>query len=80
MTLITSQVSRIVCETGKLSRIDPNQDFYNAGVTSVVALSLLMELESAFSVSIPDDKFIAARTVNALASVIAELSQEMSHP
>jgi len=74
LTTTTARVSTIVCEIGKFSSIDPTQDFYEAGVTSVAALTLLMELESAFEVSIPDDQFIGARTVQRLAEVIVGLA------
>jgi acyl carrier protein len=56
-----------------ISDLQPDQDFYDAGVTSVQALPLLMELEDRFEVAIPDDRFIAVRNTRALCAVIAEI-------
>ena len=50
-----------------------NQDFYDAGVTSVQALPLLMELEARFDVAISDDQFVKARTPGDLCAMIGEL-------
>lgn len=63
---------RDVCGVDDLS---PDQDFYDAGVTSVQALPLLMELESRFDVSIPDDRFVAVRNPRGLCTVIQELKE-----
>ena len=52
----------------------PDQDFYEAGVTSVQALPLLLELEDRFQVTIPDDKFVAARSARRLSEMIQDLS------
>lgn len=52
-----------------------DQDFYNAGVTSVQALPLLMELEARFDVTIPDDRFVAARSAAGLYAVIREIKE-----
>ena len=51
----------------------PDQDFYDAGVTSVQALPLLMELEVRFDVAIPDERFVAIRNPRELCAVIQEL-------
>ena len=65
----------IVQTTGKLSTIAPGEDFYDAGFSSINALQLLMELEAAFDVTIPDDEFVMARTCNSLDALVARLSQ-----
>ena len=52
-----------------------DQDFYDAGVTSVQALPLLMELEARFDVAIPDDRFVAARSAAGLSAVIREIKE-----
>src|SRR5262249_35782393 len=70
------RVSEIVCRIGKLARIEPGQDVYAAGLSSVSALELLLELETAFGVSIPDDLFVASRTPRALARVVAALREQ----
>jgi acyl carrier protein len=56
-----------------VTNVSPDQDFYDAGVTSVQALPLLLELEERFEVSIPDDRFVAARTARRLSEMILDL-------
>jgi len=55
--------------------VQPDQDFYDAGVTSVQALPLLLELEDRFQVTIPDDQFVAARSARRLCEMIQDLSK-----
>ena len=55
--------------------VQPDQDFYDAGVTSVQALPLLLELEDRFQVTIPDDRFVAARSARRLSEMIQDLSK-----
>ncbi len=57
-----------------VSHVLPDQDFYDAGVTSVQALPLLLELEERFQVTIPDDKFVAARSARRLSEIIQDIS------
>ena len=64
------RIIQIVCEIGKVSTLSPDQDFYDAGVSSISALALLLELESAYGISIPDDEFIKARTARALHAIV----------
>ena len=70
------RVIAVVCSVGKVSGLAPDQDFYEAGVSSISALSLLMELESQYQISIPDDEFIAARTARALHELVARLQAQ----
>jgi acyl carrier protein len=58
-----------------VSQVLPDQDFYDAGVTSVQSLPLLLELEERFHVSIPDDQFVAARSARRLSEMIQEISK-----
>ena len=69
-------VATILCDVGKIKDISPDEDFYKAGFSSVSALQLLLELETAYDVKIPDDDFIAARTPRALKELIHRLKQE----
>lgn len=55
--------------------VQPDQDFYDAGVTSVQSLPLLLELEERFQVSIPDDQFVAARSARRLSEMIQDISK-----
>ena len=55
--------------------VQPDQDFYDAGVTSVQSLPLLLELEERFQVTIPDDQFVAARSARRLSEMIQDISK-----
>ena len=70
---ILTHVTEIVTRIGNVKDLAPDQDVYDAGVTSIMALPILMELEDRFMVSIPDDVFIAARSPRQFAKLIAEL-------
>jgi acetyltransferase-like isoleucine patch superfamily enzyme/acyl carrier protein len=63
------QPSRITGTT----HIDLDEDFYNAGLTSIMVLPLLVELEEKFQISIPEDQFLEARTIRQLAAQIATI-------
>jgi acyl carrier protein len=69
LAAILDTVNRI----GGFQTTDPDSDFYDAGLTSVMALPLLLELETQFGVSIPDDRFISARTARDLQQIIFDL-------
>jgi acyl carrier protein len=69
-----AEIVGILCEIGELSALDPDQDFYEAGVSSVQSLPLLMQLEDRYSVSIPDDRFPELRTPRQICSFINELT------
>lgn len=60
-------------EVGKVPAVGPDDDFYAAGFSSINALELLLGLEESFGVSVPDDKFIEARTPRALLQMITQL-------
>jgi acyl carrier protein len=71
LAVIVGIVSRI----GEVTGIEPDQDFYDAGFVSVNALPLLMELEDQFGVTIPDDRYINARSARALHELVTSLQQ-----
>jgi acyl carrier protein len=77
MTHQLEQVATIVCAVGSLDRIGADEDFYEAGLSSINALRLLIDLEDAFGISLPDDQFINARTPRALQAMIAWQLQEV---
>lgn len=70
------RVASIVCEVGKIPGVHSDEDIYEAGFSSINALQLLIELETAFEVSIPDDRFIQARSVRAICAIIDGLRRE----
>lgn len=67
------RVQAIIHEVGNLSGVGAEDDFYAAGFSSVRALELLVALETAFEVTIPDEKFITARTPKALVEMLTTL-------
>ena len=71
-SLLEERISEIVRRVGSISDLAPDEDYYDAGLTSLAALSLLLELEVAFGLSISDEKFIACRNVRALATTIED--------
>jgi acyl carrier protein len=79
MPELTDANQKIVADTvkrvGEITELAPDQDFYDAGLTSLASLTLLLELEDAFSVSIADERFIACRTVNDLTAMIEDLQK-----
>jgi len=71
-----TQVADIVTRVGKVDGLDPDPDIFEAGVASLASLELLVELEGTFDVSIPDDDFVQARTIRALAAMVERLRSE----
>lgn len=69
-------ILEIIRRVGKLQNCSPDEDFYDAGLTSVLALPLLLDLESEFGVTIPDERFLAARSARALQQMITELKKQ----
>lgn len=74
MTDALPTIQDLIARIAKIPRPDPDADMYVAGLASVDALELLVELEDAFGVTIPDDRFVEARTASSLTELVAELS------
>jgi acyl carrier protein len=71
-----ADVVALISRIGKMTDLAPEQDFYEAGFSSVSALELLLEMEATFGVAIPDDRFITARTPLALQTLVVQLQEE----
>lgn len=71
-----STIIEIICRVSGAQHVNPDQDFYEIGITSVQALPLLMDLEEQFNLSIPDERFVNARTARALRDVIQGLKKD----
>jgi acyl carrier protein len=70
------RVIELIITVGGLPAIGPDDDFYDAGFSSIRSLQLLTDLEDAFHVTIPDDgSFTDARTPRALLGLIQGLVQ-----
>jgi acyl carrier protein len=65
-----TEITRRILNTETLPA---DEDLYEAGLTSVMVLPLLTELESVFELTIPDADFLEARTPRALAQMIYRL-------
>jgi len=70
---ILERIAALVSETGQIGAVGLDEDFYDAGFTSLRALELLLRLENEWDVSIPDDEFVAARTVRSLGALLARV-------
>ena len=67
------QVTTTICRVGNVPSVGPDDDFYDAGFSSVRSLELLLELETVFGIAVPDDEFIGARTPTAIAALVGRL-------
>jgi len=66
-------IVKLVSKVGDV-KVGAEQDFYDAGFSSVRALQLLLELEDAFNTPIPDEAFVGARTAVAIHEMLQQLS------
>jgi acyl carrier protein len=64
------KIAAVVCDLANIKSVTHDQDIYDAGLSSIQALQLLVELETVFEVTLPDETFVQARTVNALNDLI----------
>lgn len=71
-----NSILEIIRRVGGPQNCSPDADFYDAGLTSVLALPLLLDLESEFNVCIPDERFLGARSARALQQLILELRNQ----
>lgn len=71
--ITTQAVLDTIRAVAEINELGPDQDFYNAGLTSLASLTLLLELEDRFNIQIADDRFISCRTANDLSALIEEL-------
>jgi len=79
MSDVEARVRAVVVKVAKLegarAQFSPDADlFRELGVESTAALDLLLSLEEEFGIAIPDAKFGDARTLTALARLVAELA------
>ena len=73
---VLPEILTMLARIGGIPNLAPDQDFYDAGVSSVSALPLLLEMEERFGLSIPDERFIAARTASDLEKLVDELRKD----
>ena len=53
--------------------IGDDENFYEAGLTSIMVLPLLSEIETSFDLKISDSEFLDARTPKELAQLVLRL-------
>jgi acyl carrier protein len=66
-------VKEILCRLLSVEDISADEDIYQAGLTSIMVLPLLAEIEDKFQLTIPDNDFLNARTPMALAELVQRL-------
>jgi acyl carrier protein len=71
-----TRIVDIIKRIGDLETLEPDQDFYRAGVDSMKALDVMLELETEFDITVPDDRFVQARTAEDLSGLVAQLRSE----
>ena len=69
-------LKEILCRLLSLESIVEDEDIYQAGLTSIMVLPLLAEIEDTFQLTIPDDQFLDARTPQSLAQMIQRLRND----
>jgi acyl carrier protein len=66
-------LKEILCRLLGRESIVEDEDIYEAGLTSIMVLPLLAEIEDTFKLTIPDADFLNARTPRTLAEIIHQL-------
>lgn len=72
-------IKEMLCRLLGCRSIEETDDIYEAGLTSIMVLPFLAELEDVFRVTIPDDDFLDGRTPEALAKTIYRLREQSSN-
>jgi acyl carrier protein len=71
-------LNEILCRMLNRQEVSADVDIYQAGLTSIMVLPLLAELEEAFHVAIPDSDFLDARTPRDLVHMIGRIRNAQS--
>jgi len=64
------RIQDIVIRAAGIESIPPEADMYEAGVTSMGSMDVLLELEIAFAIAIADEHFVKARTCEQLLRLV----------
>jgi acyl carrier protein len=72
-TVLAAAIGALVGRIANIAPPMPDADIYAAGFASTDALELLVELEDAHGIVIPDGAFIEARTTGDLARLVTSL-------
>lgn len=66
-------LKEMLCRLLSQENIADDEDIYQAGLTSIMVLPLLSEIEDTFKLAVPDADFLDARTPLALAQMVQRL-------
>jgi acyl carrier protein len=67
------RIKQILAQLLNQEAIGDDENFYQAGLTSIMVLPLLSEVEEAFDVKIPDKDFLDAQTPKDLAKLVKRI-------
>jgi acetyltransferase-like isoleucine patch superfamily enzyme/acyl carrier protein len=73
LSALSEEVVRVICAIAKIQRLSSDQDFYDAGLSSMASLTLMLDLETKYKISLPDEKFVLCRTADQVSSLISDL-------
>ena len=68
------QITALVCRIGGLPPIGPDDNIYRCGFGSMKALELLVELETEYDVTLPDEQFMQAQSPRDLSTLVTAQS------
>lgn len=78
-TTDTDAIREVLAQHGRLSAdvktLDEDGDLYNAGLTSLATVGIMLALEERFDVEFPESKLsrVTFRSISTIAETIAEL-------
>lgn len=72
---VVAAVLEVIQAAGAVTPLLPETDIYAAGITSMMLLGILLDLEDRFQVTIPEQEFLVLRTARGLASMIVNLRE-----
>ena len=85
MTTTQRQIRQILAENGRLTvpveTLDDDADLFAAGLDSLAIVNVLMSLEEAFDIELPDEKLSrkSFASIGTIRSVVEELSPQAAH-
>lgn len=63
-------IQAIVARVAELDSIDEDTDIYQAGISSMGSMDVMLDLETEFSITLIDEDFLKARTCRQLAELV----------
>lgn len=71
LTVLTEVLGRLLNQRS----ISKDENIYEAGLTSIMVLPFIVEIEDAFRLTLPESEFLDKRTLRELAELIHRLRQ-----